>query len=117
MASPNYSHLCYETGMELTNGFKNARSKHEFATIATVKDVMSRNRLRRVYGSLMSEDAIPAKVGEQDFVEMVEEKNLLHFLAVLMYAECSVNAAKAFVQKLVLGNGSQAAQEWPQENP
>ncbi|PTD02015.1 hypothetical protein FCULG_00010646, partial [Fusarium culmorum] len=120
MASPNYSDLCWEIRQEFAKGFKKAPGNVEFATRALVKGVMSEERLQRVYESLMAENDIPAhdsQSGAQQFKTVVTNKNLYHFLAVLMYAPCSIKAAKSFVETLVLGPESQEAKEWPEENP
>ncbi|CAF3623699.1 unnamed protein product [Fusarium graminearum] len=120
MASPNYSDLCWEIRQEFAKGFKKAPGNVEFATRALVKGVMSKDRLKRVYESLMAENDIPAhdsQFGAQQFSTVVSDKNLYHFLAVLMYAPCSIKAAKSFVETLVLGPESQEAKEWPEENP
>ncbi|WXC64475.1 hypothetical protein SNK03_010283 [Fusarium graminearum] len=120
MASPNYSGLCWEIRQEFAKGFKKAPGNVEFATRALVKGVMSQDRLQRVYESLMAENDIPAhhsQSGAQQFKTVVTNKNLHHFLAVLMYAPCSIKAAKSFVETLVLGPESQEAKEWPEENP
>ncbi|KAF4446812.1 serine/threonine protein kinase [Fusarium austroafricanum] len=120
MASPNYSDLCREIRLKLTKGFERGKSKEQFATRAMVKGVMSRDRLQRVYESLRAEDAIPqtdnSQPGVQEFVKLVEDKKLHDFLAVLMCAKCSLNAAKAFVKKVVLGAETQV-QEAPRETP
>ncbi|UZP46396.1 hypothetical protein NXS19_014208 [Fusarium pseudograminearum] len=121
MASTNYTNLCRETRLQLTTGFKRARSKEQFATRAMVKGVMSPDKLQRVYESLRAEDALPSTnnshISAQEFITLIQDKNLRHFLAVLMCAKCSIDAAKAFVETLVLGAESQEAREWPKENP
>ncbi|GKU03036.1 serine threonine protein kinase [Fusarium langsethiae] len=85
-----------------------------------VKSVMSQDRLQQVYNSLMASSAIPAHdslSSAQDFTEMVEEKKLRHFLAVLMYAECSIDAAKAFVERLVIETEEEETQQWSKATP
>ncbi|CAF3475206.1 unnamed protein product [Fusarium graminearum] len=117
----NYTNLCRETRLQLTTGFKRAKSKEEFATRAMVKGVMSPDKLQRVYDSLRAENALPtinnSHISAQEFITLIQDKNLRHFLAVLMCAKCSIDAAKAFVETLVLGAESQEAREWPKENP
>ncbi|RGP76506.1 serine threonine kinase [Fusarium sporotrichioides] len=85
-----------------------------------VKSVMSQDRLQQVYDSLMASSAIPAHnslSSAQDFTEMVEEKKLRHFLAVLMYAECSIKAAKVFVERLVIETEEEETQQWSKATP
>ncbi|KAL7760810.1 hypothetical protein ACKLNR_007345 [Fusarium oxysporum f. sp. zingiberi] len=56
------------------------------------------------------------QVNARKFAEKVKERKLQHFLAVLIYAKCSIDAIKEFLDKLVFGNEAEF-QEEDQETP
>ncbi|SCO43013.1 uncharacterized protein FFMR_07172 [Fusarium fujikuroi] len=114
MAKPDYTEICRDIRSEFTVKFKKAESKDKFATRGMVRDILSRSMLESLYKSICDDVNIPNigqnAVDASPFVRSIERKMLHDFLAVLLYAKCSINAARTFTNKLVFGN---MAQEHP----
>ncbi|KAM0188800.1 hypothetical protein ACHAPA_006506 [Fusarium lateritium] len=85
-----------------------------------VKHVLSPSNLEAVYEALTAANAnMPTatnQVNARKFGEKIKEKKLQHFLAVLIYAKCSIDATKEFLDKLVFGI-EEEFQEEDQETP
>ncbi|SCN92180.1 uncharacterized protein FFE2_07299 [Fusarium fujikuroi] len=79
-----------------------------------VRKILSQSMLERLYETLCDDanlsETAPGAVGANPFVRGIERKMLHDFLAVLLYAKCSIKAAKIFTKELVFGN---MAQEQP----
>ncbi|KLO82179.1 Uncharacterized protein LW93_9362 [Fusarium fujikuroi] len=111
---PSYFEICRDVRSQFTIKFKKAETKDRFATRRMVRKILSQSMLERLYETLgddanLSETA-PSAVGANPFVRGIERKMLHDFLAVLLYANCSIKAAKIFTKELVFGN---MAQEQP----
>jgi serine/threonine protein kinase len=105
---------------QLKDGLEKKNTTEKFATRGMVKHVLSTSNLEAVYEALTAANAqMPTdtdQVNARRFAERIKEKKLQHFLAVLIYAKCSINATKEFLDKLVFGNEAEF-QEEDQETP
>ncbi|KAF5230745.1 hypothetical protein FANTH_13737 [Fusarium anthophilum] len=116
MERPDYTEICRDIRSQFTIKFKKAETKDKFATRGMVRDILSRPMLERLYKCICDEVNIsetgPSAVDPHPFVRSIERKMLHDFLAVLLYAKCSINAAKAFTKELVFGNMAQVHQRY-----
>ncbi|KAG9502051.1 hypothetical protein J7337_007763 [Fusarium musae] len=114
MAKPDYAEICRDIRLQFTIKFEKAETKDKFATRAMVRDVLSQSVLKTLYESTWDEEDTsgtgPNTV--DTFVRSIEKKMLHDFLAVLLYAKCSIEAAKVFTKKLVFGNMAQEQQQY-----
>lgn len=105
---PQYSEICRDIKSQFTRGFHKAGTKDQFATRGMVREVLSPSVLEKLYKSLWDDDNAPPAgenpIEAHHFVQNIENKMLHDFLAVLIYAKCSINAARAFVRQLVYGD-------------
>ncbi|KAF9771863.1 hypothetical protein IL306_010481 [Fusarium sp. DS 682] len=111
MALPNYEDVSRDIRDRLHQQFKRRGEDEMFATRMLAENVLSDNKLRRVYRSLRSSEELhsrpptPDNASNEDlFVQNVKDKNLHGFLAVLLYANCSRLGAQAFEANSVFGN-------------
>ncbi|KAF4451532.1 serine/threonine protein kinase [Fusarium austroafricanum] len=105
----SYVRLCRVIRSVLEGRFAKNETGDPFATRGMVQDVMSRSTLERVYKSLLKSDGLILQADTNQpavdldlFIRLIEENMLQDFLAVLMFSQCSVDAAKAFVRDIVL---------------
>ncbi|QGI61410.1 uncharacterized protein FFB20_11373 [Fusarium fujikuroi] len=99
----SYDQLCKTIVNEFYGRFENqGHPETLFAPIETIKEILSRNTLGKLYDSLKAE-AVPVPENVEALIEAIEAKMLYEFLAVLLFARCSLGAAKAFLERLVLG--------------
>ncbi|SCO05512.1 uncharacterized protein FFB20_12344 [Fusarium fujikuroi] len=114
MEGPSYPEICRDIRLQFTTKFKKAETKDRFATRRMVRKILSQSMLERLYETLCDDanlsETAPGAVGANPFVRGIERKMLHDFLAVLLYAKCSIKAAKIFTKELVFGN---MAQEQP----
>ncbi|KAG5655301.1 hypothetical protein KAF25_010453 [Fusarium avenaceum] len=106
-----------EIRSQLKNGLEQKNTKEKFATRGMVERVLSPSNLELIYEAWKAMNAeIPADTDQFNahrFAEEVKGKKLQHFLAVLIYAKCSINAAKEFLDRLVFGNEAEFQEEDP----
>jgi serine/threonine protein kinase len=116
MERPRYSELCRGIRSQFTIGFEKAETKDKFATRGLVRDVLSRPMLNSFYQSLWDDGNVsrtgPNPVDAEAFVRNMEKKMLHDFLAVLIYAKCSIDAANTFAKELVFGDRAQVQQRY-----
>lgn len=114
MALTEYNNVCNEIYHQILQRLE--RREHEnlrFAAKGAAEGIMHREILLRVFQSLVllhsSEHAGTHQVDitEDLFVQRVERRRLHKFLAVLIFASCSIDATRLFVGKLV------AQDAWP----
>ncbi|KAF5723463.1 serine threonine kinase [Fusarium mundagurra] len=110
MAGPDYTEICRDIRSQFTIKFKKAKTKDKFATRGMVRDILSRPMLEMLYESIYDDG--PDAVNAYRFVRSIERKMLHDFLAILLYAKCSINAAKVFTTKLVFGNMAEEQQQY-----
>ncbi|KAG5766364.1 hypothetical protein H9Q72_005583 [Fusarium xylarioides] len=106
----DYTEICCDIRSQFTIKFKKAETKDKFATRGMVRDILSRSMLGMLYKSIYDDG--PDAVNADRFVRSIERKMLHDFLAVLLYARCSINAAKTFTNDLVFGNMAQEHQRY-----
>ncbi|EWZ89461.1 serine/threonine protein kinase [Fusarium oxysporum f. sp. lycopersici MN25] len=115
-----YDDLLDDIRSQLKDGLEKKNTTEKFATRGMVKYVLSPSNLEAVYRALKAANAkMPTdtdQVNARKFAEKVKEKKLQHFLAVLIYAKCSIDAIKEFLDTLVFGNKAEF-QEEDQETP
>ncbi|PNP76690.1 hypothetical protein FNYG_10109 [Fusarium nygamai] len=112
MARPDYKYteICRDIRSQFTIKFKKAKTKDKFATRGMVRDILSRPMLEMLYESIYDDG--PDSVNAYRFVRSIERKMLHDFLAILLYAKCSINAAKVFTNELVFGNMAEEQQQY-----
>ncbi|KAF5568827.1 serine threonine kinase [Fusarium phyllophilum] len=110
MAKPDYTEICRDIRSQFTVKFKKAKTKDKFATRGMVRDILSRPMLEMLYQSIYDDG--PDAVNAYRFLRSIERKMLHDFLAILLYAKCSINAAKVFTDKLVFGNMAEEQQQY-----
>ncbi|KAF5576377.1 serine threonine kinase [Fusarium pseudocircinatum] len=110
MAKPDYTEICRDIRSQFTVKFKKAKTKDKFATRGMVRDILSRPILEMLYESIYDDG--PDAVNAYRFVRSIERKMLHDFLAVLLYAKCSIDAAKAFTNELIFGNMAEEQQQY-----
>ncbi|CZR37720.1 uncharacterized protein FPRO_07089 [Fusarium proliferatum ET1] len=114
MARPDYIEICQDIRSQFTIKFKKAKTKDKFATRGLVRDILSRSLLETLYESIYDSAPIsetgPNAISAYQFVRSIERKMLHDFLAVLLYAKCSINAVKIFTEELVFGSMAQEQQ-------
>ncbi|KAF9771866.1 hypothetical protein IL306_010484 [Fusarium sp. DS 682] len=114
-----YDELLEKIRSQLRGGVEKRNTTEKFATRGMVKNVISRSTLKDVYECLKAATLMPAtdtdQINASAFADIVQRKMLQHFLAVLIYAKCSVNAMKSFADRLVFGNEADFRQD--QETP
>ncbi|RKL50911.1 hypothetical protein BFJ72_g364 [Fusarium proliferatum] len=117
---PSYLAICRDIRLQFTKKFKKAETKDRFATRRMVREILSQSMLERLYETLCDDanlsETAPSAVGANPFVRGIERKMLHDFLAVLLYAKCSIKAAEIFTKELVFGNMAQE-QPWYSETP
>ncbi|KAG5804767.1 hypothetical protein H9Q74_010283 [Fusarium xylarioides] len=106
----DYTEICRDIRSQFTIKFKKAETKDKFATRGMVRDILSRSMLGMLYKSIYDDG--PDAINADRFVRSIERKMLHDFLAVLLYAKCSINAAKVFTKELVFGNMAQEHQRY-----
>ncbi|KAL3460110.1 kinase-like domain-containing protein [Aspergillus heterothallicus] len=88
-----------------------------FAPVGTAKQVLSDDRLRRFLRSLDEPEErytlVLPRVTEDKLIERIHDEHLHRFLAVLIFAGCSIHGARAFKKALVSGNNSPALPSLP----
>ncbi|KAF5592314.1 serine threonine kinase [Fusarium subglutinans] len=114
MARPDYTEICRDIRSRFTVKFKKAETKDKFATRGMVRKILTRPVLEMIYGSIC-DDANFSETGSiavdaRHFVRNMERKMLHGFLAILLYARCSIKAAKAFIKQLVFGDMAEEQQ-------
>ncbi|KAF5637771.1 serine threonine kinase [Fusarium sp. NRRL 52700] len=116
MERPDYAEICRDIRSQFTINFKKAESKDRFATRGLVRDILSRSMLERLYKSIHDDVNISEigadSIGANTFVRSIERKMLHDFLAVLLYAKCSIKAARVFTKELVFGDRAQEQQRY-----
>ncbi|KAF4444200.1 serine threonine kinase [Fusarium acutatum] len=114
MESPSYLEICRDIRSQFTKKFKKAETKDRFATRRMVRKILSQSMLERLHEVLCDDanlsETAPSAVDANPFVRGIERKMLHDFLAVLLYAKCSIKAARIFTKELVFGS---MAQEQP----
>ncbi|KAI1768230.1 kinase-like domain-containing protein [Hypoxylon sp. FL1150] len=78
-----------------------------FAKVGTAQEVLAPFNLKRLFCSLVpSGDSLEDHFGRDITVDVLvsrtEERSLQNFLAILIYARCSVKSARGFVTKLLI---------------
>ncbi|KAG4255639.1 serine/threonine protein kinase [Fusarium proliferatum] len=113
---PSYFEICFDVRSQFTIKFKKAGTKDRFATRGMVRDILSRPMLERLYNSICDDVSFPDTginaVDAHPFIQSIEAKKLHEFLAILLYAKCSINAARAFTNELVFGNMAKEHQRY-----
>jgi serine/threonine protein kinase len=108
MAAHEYDTLCHEISKELLDHLvrKNEESRR-FAPYGTAESVLHRDKLLRFFRSLpLPGNSVEEQFQhtEADLVTKVGERKLYRFLAVLVSARCSIQAARCFTSKVVAPN-------------
>ncbi len=111
MATKSYDDLCYEIYEQIYRKLeKRDEERLRFATRGTAKEVLHPENLLRFFRSLL----LPDRTSMDHFghsvdtlVTRMNERGLHDFLAILIFATCRVEAARAFTAQLV------AANSWP----
>ncbi|UNI16539.1 hypothetical protein JDV02_002966 [Purpureocillium takamizusanense] len=111
MASETYDNLCNELYGDI---FRRLERREEetlrFVPWGTCRDILQQNdnrNLRRFFRSLATADQSSEQVlrlTETAFVQRVNERDLLDFLGTLIFATCSIRAARTCVDRLVAGD-------------
>lgn len=99
---------------QLKYGLEKRNSKERFATRGMVERVLSPSNLELIYEALTTNAKMPTdnkQFNAHTFTELVMEKRLQHFLAVLIYAKCSIDATREFLVKVVFGNETEFQEE------
>lgn len=81
-----------------------------FVTKGTTKKTLHRYNLMRFFRSTLLPGHTPMEqfhITEEDFIRRIDERQLHDFLAILIFASCDIEAARAFTTKLV------AKDAWP----
>ncbi|KAK5993766.1 hypothetical protein PT974_07203 [Cladobotryum mycophilum] len=84
-----------------------------FAARGTVPQVLHDGNLQLFFRALVpaswaeEEDELMVRITMQSFIDRIKERRLHEFLATLIFASCSLAAARAFVLKLLVPN------DWP----
>ncbi|KAH6959424.1 hypothetical protein DER45DRAFT_259955 [Fusarium avenaceum] len=111
----NDDDLLDEIRSELKNGLEKKNTKEKFATRGMVEHILSPSNLELIYEAWKATNAkMPTdnnQFNAHRFTELVMEKKLQHFLAVLIYAKCSIDATKEFLVKVVFGNEAEFQEE------
>ncbi|RBA14599.1 serine/threonine protein kinase [Fusarium proliferatum] len=114
MARLDYIEICQDIRSQFTIKFEKAKTKDKFATRGLVRDILSRSLLETLYENIYDSAPIsetgPNAISAYQFVRSIERKMLHDFLAVLLYAKCSINAVKIFTEELVFGSMAQEQQ-------
>jgi serine/threonine protein kinase len=104
-----------EIRSQLKNGLEKKNTKEKFATRGMVERILSPSNLELIYEAWKATSAkMPSDTDQFNahrFAEEVKKKKLQHFLAVLIYAKCSIDATTEFLDKLVFGNEAEFQEE------
>lgn len=81
-----------------------------FVSKGTTKKILHRYNLMRFFRSMLFPGHTPMEqfhTTEEDFIRRIDERGLHNFLAILIFANCDIDASRAFITKLV------AKDAWP----
>lgn len=107
MASVNYDNLCKEIYRLVYEKLERKEDDRlRFAPRGTAEIVLHRDNLKRIYQCLLMSTASISDIVpmEESFVERIKEKKLQRFLAILIFASCSIDALVAFTIHLVVND-------------
>ncbi|UZP34386.1 hypothetical protein NXS19_002202 [Fusarium pseudograminearum] len=102
MASP-YDEFCGRISSEFNREFDNQDKESRFAGLGMIKTVLPQPELDKFY-NILKDEQVERPDDAQAFKQIIERRMLYEFLAAMLCAQCSFEAAKAFVDKMVLGN-------------
>lgn len=104
----NYNNLCSVIYRQLYEKLERRDEESlRFATRGTSKEVLHDDNLRSFFRSLdwpTSSADEQSHIDEKDFIGRIKTKDLYDFLAILIFATCSIDAAKAFVTIFVVND-------------
>ncbi|KAG4263751.1 serine/threonine protein kinase [Fusarium proliferatum] len=106
MAADDYMQLRSEIKQKFYGRFENKESSIGFATNGTIKEILSDEELGKLYDSLKCAAIRRLPENQQSFIKAIKNRMLYEFLAVLLFSECSLQAAEAFVKEMVIGVGA-----------
>ena len=108
MASASYDSQCRQIYLEICKKLERVNDPQlRFAPSGTAEKVLLRdNSLPLFFHSLALHGNTATeqlRLTEAEFVERIENRQLYDFLALLIFTNCSIEAARAFTSKLVAG--------------
>ncbi|KAI0376201.1 kinase-like protein [Hypomontagnella monticulosa] len=115
MASSSYDDVRRELYFQIHDRLeKRDIADERFAKIGTTQAILSPFNLRRFFHSLVPPgDSLETHFGPGTTADLLVsrtgERNLYNFIAILIYAHCSVKSAKSFTQKLLASDPD----SWP----
>ncbi|KAK5653979.1 hypothetical protein OQA88_7655 [Cercophora sp. LCS_1] len=113
MATSDYGEFCYRIYEQIYLRLQNKDvERRRFVAKGTAKKVLDRDNLRSFFQSLSPAGETANShfgVPEDELIKRVRDRNLLDFLAVLIFANCPIETARAFTKRLVAHN------DWPVE--
>ncbi|TDZ46885.1 hypothetical protein CTRI78_v008895 [Colletotrichum trifolii] len=107
MASQQYIELCRDIRDRVKKRLERRDiARAQFATRGTAESILESHYLRLFFQSVVSSDHAPPghhqiTTSEEEFVDRVQSRRLHVFIAILLFADCPVTAARLFVAKLV----------------
>jgi serine/threonine protein kinase len=105
MPGEDFDSLCEKLYNELYDNLcRKDDEERRFAKRGTSKSVLHDRNLQRFLHSLVpSGPEVAGWTGVRDgtFIKRIKDRNLYDFLAILIWASCNINEARAFVQRLV----------------
>lgn len=100
-----YSQICTDINTQLFRRLERSGDvRHQFAPKGTSAAVLHNKNLKHWFQALGDSDVDLTAV---DFIQRIYDRDLHNFLAIIIFANCSQQAAKQFVKKVV------AANHWP----
>ncbi|KAH7304292.1 hypothetical protein B0I35DRAFT_151995 [Stachybotrys elegans] len=106
MASESYVKLCHRIYEDIAQRLERPDDvTAKFAPKGLVEEVLNREVLRQIFRCLLGSaqpNQAHVNITENEFVERTEHRNLHSFLAVLIFASCSIDATWTFVNRHVL---------------